>query len=148
MKKKISLSAPLFWILIVALLASLFVNLYQFEKASHVPPLQLPGSYCTNAALPNGTYLVFDSKGHYCKYTQTDGLLDEGSYAEYNRPQYDLVSKSGSREQVILEGDGLYYISQDGVVASMTRFSDIPVFIGQWAEDWPGWQDDTGNTLG
>ena len=59
-------------------IVSVCVNVLQFEKANKEPSPIITGSYGENKGDIGGEnpYLVFDDRGNYCKYTQTDGLLD------------------------------------------------------------------------
>ena len=102
------------------------------------------GSYGINQTdyLGGNPYLIFDDKGNYCKYTQTDGLLDEGTYTQDTTNQYTLLGAAGNTEKIILDEDGLYYISSNGTpsVVFFPRFSNVPTFIGSWTASWPGWE--------
>ena len=145
MKKKISINAITLLVLVIGLVMSLCANVLQFAAANGEKLPILTGSYGHNQIDVEGKnpYLVFDSKGNYCKYSQTDGLLDEGKYTQNTANQYSLTGDSGNTEEIILEENGLYYISSSDVlsVVFFPRFSDVPTFIGQWAESWPGWQE-------
>ena len=140
MKKKISINLIGVIVLIIALIVSLSANILQFAK---IPPT-LMGSYGLNQTdyLGENPYLIFDDKGNYCKYTQADGLLDKGTYTQDTTNQYTLIGDTGNTEKIILEEDGLYYISSNGTpsVVFFPRFSNVPTFIGSWAKSWPGWE--------
>lgn len=146
LKKNVSISLPLLWILIGSLLVSIFGNISQFKKANDEKSLKLEGSYCVDASAPGLSmpYLVFDDEGHYCKYTQTEGLLDEGVYTQDSPQQYHLVGKSGFSELIILEEDGVYYISDSEGLSSMflSRFSDVLVFFSGSSPSWAKKQSD------
>lgn len=146
MKKRLTISIPmvLFWLLAGVFVLSVCGNIIQFQSAHREKPLELTGSYCTNASAPFGVYMVFDQKGHYCKYTQTEGLLEEGDYAEgmlqteaaFNgRQYYQLQEKSGEQKQVILVEDGVYDVAEDGSVEFYSRFSDVPTYFGGWNKE-------------
>ncbi len=136
MKKKISVSVPLFLCIVSVLLFSLFGNIIQFNKLHSEKYLQLVGSYSTNSYSNDCVYLVFDKDGHYYKYKQTKGLLEEGDYTEYAKNQYSLNGKSGENSQILLTDDGVYYVPQNDYPTFLPRFSDIPTFIGNWVNDW------------
>lgn len=122
---------------------SLCANALQFTAANKKPSPVLMGSYGDNQTDFGGKkpYLVFDDQGNYCIYTQTDGLLEEGKYTLDTTTQYSLTGASGNTEKIILEEDGLYCIAADGElsVVFFPRFSDTPMFIGNWTESWTGW---------
>ena len=135
MKKKIVIPASVLILLIVVMMVSLAANLMQYERATSDIPLPITGSYCTNAFSTNCTYLVFDKTESYTLYNQTDGVLEQGSYAKYIDNQYSLKGNSGTEGTVILTEDGLYYIPADATVTFFQRFSDIPTYIGSWVEN-------------
>lgn len=135
MKQKITISTLSLILLIVVMLVSLAANLMQYERATSDIPLPITGSYCTNAFSTNCTYLVFDKTESYTLYNQTDGVLEQGSYAKYIDNQYSLTGDSGVAGNVILTEDGLYYIPADATVTFFQRFSDIPTYIGSWVEN-------------
>lgn len=145
MKKKISINAIMLFVLVIGLVVSLCTNVLQFAAANDEKLPTLTGSYGHNQTdfKGNNPYLVFDGKGNYCKYSQSDGLLDEGKYTQNTANQYFLTGASGNTEEIILEENGLYYITSNGVLSAVffPRFSDVPTFIGQWAESWSGWQE-------
>ncbi len=133
MKRSVSVSRVLLWVLIGALVLSVLGNVAQYYAATPHKPI-LSGTYTMDAA--DSRYLVFDNKGHFCLYTQTDGLLMEGNYTGAQQELYHLDSTSGSRGSVLLTEDGVYYAGADGDLAWFRRTSDIPVFAGNWAEAW------------
>ena len=97
---------------------------------------QLKGSYSTEGSAL-GFNLVFDEKGHFCLYTQEDGLLAEGNYRQRDEHLYDLDSVTGESGSVILEGDGLYYIAESPHrIEFFQKYSEDPTFTGNWALDW------------
>ena len=144
MKKKMSINLIGVIVLVIVLVVSLSANLLQFAMVHRKTPPTLMGSYGSNQPdhLGENPYLIFDDKGNYCKYTQTDGLLDEGRYTQDATNQYTLLGAAGSVEKIILEEDGLYHISFNGTpsVVFFPRFSNIPTFIGSWTASWPGWE--------
>ena len=97
---------------------------------------QLKGSYSTeDSAL--GFNLVFDEQGHFCLYTQEDGLLAEGNYRQQDEHLYELSNITGVCSSVILEEDVVYYIAESPCrIDFFQRYSDVPTFTGNWALDW------------
>ncbi len=142
--KKITIYVSVFWMLVALLLVSLFANVILFDRSASqkVPPLA--GSYCTNTAASDGVYLVFDHYGNYCKYTQAQGLLEEGTYEQVNHNQYILTGSTGICSSLLLTHDGVYCASTDASLVYFPRFSDIPTFVGNWREDWAGFPQPSG----
>lgn len=140
MKKKISIPLVLLCLLIAGLLISLVFNCIQYDRSMPSVPV-LRGSYSTDSAGMHGRYLVFDMDGHFCLYSQTDGILEEGNYAEYGVNLYRLESTSGNYSSILLTEEGVYYSSADGTLELFSRFSDTPTFIGNWAKDWKNWPE-------
>ena len=142
--KKVSLNLSVFLLLVVGLTLSLLANVLQVTAAKQEDTLTLTGSYGEAEAGPAGAsvYVVFDSAGHYCKYSPIEGLLHEGRYEQIAQNQYRLTGQSGEIGQVLLKQEGIYDISADEELSVMflPRFSDVPTFVGQWTESWPGWQ--------
>lgn len=135
--KKVMIPRIAVWGLVVVLLVSCCANMIQLAQWSSGQVLQIPGSYSTNGGL--GTYLVFDQEGNYCKYNQTDGLLEEGVYVTSGDHQYRLEGNQGERGDILLVKDGIYYTDQDDSLTYAAKFSDIPTFVGNWSLDWEGW---------
>lgn len=109
----------------------------------------LKGSYSTEGAAL-GINLVFDEKGHFCFYSQSDGLIDEGNYIQQDENLYVLEcvpSKNAStsnNSSVIVTDDGLYCISDKNAYESTSsykiiffkKYSDNLNFVGEWAKEW------------
>ena len=76
--KEVPVCRLAFWGLVVAFCASCCINLIQLDQWNSSRELSLAGSYSTNAYWRS--YIVFDKYGHYCKYNQKEGLLEEGTY--------------------------------------------------------------------
>ena len=133
-------------VLLCLCLVSLCANALQFQAAHQESVLALMGSYGENRSDFNGKnpYLVFDDEGNFCQYTQTDGLLDEGTYTQDTPTQYTLSGTSGHAARIILVEDGLYYTANHSkhIAVFYPRFSHTPMFIGSWTETWPGWHTD------
>lgn len=136
MKRKISITAIGLWVLGAGLLASLIVNCVQYCLANPAAPILLQGAYSTDSAGINGRYLTFDKDGYFYLYSQSDGILEEGSCTESAENLYELDSTSGNHSSVLLTEDGVYYASADGTLELFSRFSDVPAFIGDWVKDW------------
>ena len=109
----------------------------------------LKGSYSTaGAAL--GLNLVFDEKGHFCLYSQSDGLLDEGNYIQQDENLYVLEcvanknASTSNNSSVIIASDGLYHISDENAyentssykISFFKKYSEDLNFVGNWTNDW------------
>ena len=109
---------------------------------------QLKGSYSTGGSAL-GLNLVFDEKGHFCLYTQEEGLLAQGNYLPQDHGLYALQGVSGYAGTAILTEEGLYYVSERPAQQSaaphqidfLTRYSEVPTFTGEWAKDWEHFPD-------
>ena len=144
MKKKISINPIIFFILITLLIVSLAINIYYVSALNKDASHTLVGSYGMNQSDTTGTnpYLVFDNLGNYCKYSQQEGVLEEGRYTQDTDKQFSLLGTTGETSKIILQEDGLYYISlsDEPLVTFFPRFYDIPIFIGEWAKEYSGFQ--------
>ena len=138
MKKNVSL--PLYAVLLLGLglAAALGLSLALIGKASP-GPASLSGTY--SKSTPGGVYLALDHAGHFCIYTQEDGLLQEGNYQESQDKLYTLQGVSGYAGSFILADGGLYLTDETGLTDFLPRIDSTPVFIGSWAEGWPHWPD-------
>lgn len=134
MKKKESVSLPVLVLLIVGLLGSLVLNGVLLMRTTPAVPV-LRGTYTSGERA-----LAFDGTGHFCLYTQ-EGLLEEGNCTEYGEKLYELHSTSGHQASVFLTAEGVCYTGEQGRQAFFARFSENPVLVGNWAEDWDHWPD-------
>ena len=76
MRQKLTASQWTILVLGAGLMISLIANVYLFQQR-HAPLPHLRGTYCTDASMGLGTYLIFDGQGRFCRYTQTEGVLDD-----------------------------------------------------------------------
>ena len=108
----------------------------------------LKGSYSTEDAA-QGLNLIFDEKGHFCLYSQSEGLIEEGNYIQQDENLYVLEcvpNKNAltSNSSVIISADGLYHIteslSQESAasykISFFKKYSDDLNFVGNWTNDW------------
>lgn len=135
--KEVPVCRLVFWGLVVAFCVSCCINLVQLDRWNSSRELSLPGSYSTQGY--GSVYLVLDKKGNYCKYTQQEGLLEEGTYVESGENQYHLEGNAGESGDILLVKDGVYYTSEDGSLTYAPKFSEIPTFVGNWTQEWEGW---------
>ena len=109
----------------------------------------LKGSYSTeDAAL--GLNLVFDEKGHFCLYSQSEGLIEEGNYIQQDENFYVLEcvpnknASTSNNSSVIIANDGLYHITErlpqesaaSYKISFFKKYSDDLNFVGNWTNDW------------
>ncbi len=140
MKKSVQIPRYAVVLLIVGFMLSLIVNVIQFEKNSS-DVMRLSGTYSNNSPNPEGVYMAFDNKGHFCTYTQKDGITEEGNYIESKENLYELKGVSGYCGFAVLTEDGIYFSTQSGTMDFLPRIDDMPIFIGNWTEDWDHWPD-------
>lgn len=107
MKRRLSVPNWALLLLSVGLCLSLAGNLYLCAELNRQPP-PLRGTYCTNASAPGGQYLLFDGGGHFCRYTQEDGVLDDGTCEDAGEGRYALRSQEGRGFCVLRDREGVY----------------------------------------
>ena len=119
----------------------------------------LKGSYATEGAAL-GLNLVFDEKGHFCLYSQSEGLMEEGNYIQQDENLYVLEcvpnknDSTSNNSSVIITSDGLYHISDTKAYESTSsykisyfkKYSDGLNFVGNWANEWDHFPEGEYNT--
>lgn len=88
-----------------------------------------------NAA--TAVYLVFDDKGNFCRYTQQNGVLEEGIYLEDSPEQYTLTASDGYLCQAVRTRKGIYFFNGREAVALYVKANSALVFVGN--HEWPEW---------
>lgn len=91
----------------IGLALSLLGNLYLYHQ-EYAPLPQLRGTYCTNASAPGGVYLIFNGESRFCRYTQTEGVLDDGTCEDLGEGRYALRSSEGRGFCVLQDRAGVY----------------------------------------
>ena len=140
MKQKMQITRGAFLLLVVALALSLLVNLVLYAKSTPAVPI-LQGTYSQG-----GLWMACDSVGHFCLYTQDEGLLEEGNYREEICMQageklYTLTGVSGYQGDLLLTEEGVYVQTGQGDLVFLPQIDTTPLFAGDWAQDWPHWPD-------
>ena len=107
MRQKLTASQWTILVLGAGLMISLIANVYLFQQR-HAPLPHLRGTYCTDASMGLGTYLIFDGEGRFCRYTQTEGVLDDGTCQDLGEGRYALRSEEGRTFCVLQNRDGVY----------------------------------------
>ena len=135
MKKKVYVNQWLLILLVLVACGSIIFNIIQHQD-KFSKNLKLEGSFSTNSS-GMGNNLVFDEYGHFCMYDQEEGLIEEGNYTQQDEMVYILNSVSNRQGSVLIVENGLYYISLDSAAITFYgKYSDTPVFIGEWVDEW------------
>ena len=140
MKKNVQIPQYAVILLVVGLVLSLTVNVIQCVK-NMSDTITLLGTYSRNSPTSEGIYMAFDNKGHFCTYTQSSGVIEEGNFIESEENLYELKGVSGYNGYVVLTEDGIYYSADSSTMDYLPLLDDTPIFIGNWAVDWNHWPD-------
>ena len=140
MKQKLQITRGAFLLLVAGLALSLLLNVVLYAKSTRAAPV-LRGTYSQG-----GLWLACDAVGHFCLYTQDEGLLEEGNYMQSNYMQspekrYTLTGVSGERSELLLTEAGVYVQTGQGDLVFLPQIDTTPIFAGDWAQDWPHWPD-------
>ena len=134
-------------IILVLVMVLAFVGCGQ--ETAQSKEAMLKGSYSTEGAAL-GLNLVFDEKGHFCLYSQSEGLLEEGNYIQQDENLYVLEcvpnknASTSNNSSVIIASDGLYHISDENAyentssykISFFKKYSEDLNFVGNWANEW------------
>lgn len=125
MKQKSSVPSWALLLLGVGLCLSLAGNLYLYTELNRqLPPLR--GTYCTDASIGLGTYLIFDGEGLFCRYTQTEGVLDDGTCEDLGEGLYALRSKEGGGFCILQDREGVYLFSgEENSIAFFPKLKEL-----------------------
>ena len=140
MKKNVQIPQYAVILLVISLMLSLTVNVVQCVKNIH-DPITLSGTYSKNSPNAEGIYMVFDNKGHFCTYTQSSGIIEEGNCVASEENLYKLTGVSGYNGYVVLTENGIYYSVDSSTMEYLPLLDDTPIFIGNWADNWNHWPD-------
>ena len=141
MRQKLTAAQWTILVLGIGLMISLMANIYLYQQRN-APLPDLRGTYCTDASMGLGTYLIFDGQGRFCRYTQTEGVLDDGTYEELGEGRYALRSQEGRSFCVLQDRDGVYLF--DGEENSVSFFPKLKGFGTAYMlfaipGEWPEW---------
>lgn len=140
MKKKVQIPQYAVILLVISLVLSLTLNVVQCVK--NMPDtITLSGTYSKNSPNSESIYMVFDNKGHFCAYTQSSGIIEEGNFIAGEENLYELKGVSGYNGYVVLAEDGVYYSDDSSTMDYLPLLDDTPTFIGNWVDDWSHWPD-------
>ncbi|MCI9579490.1 MAG: hypothetical protein HFF98_11690 [Oscillibacter sp.] len=116
------------WVILVlgaGLMISLIANVYLLQQ-KNAPLPHLRGTYCTDASTGLGTYLIFDGESRFCRYTQTEGVLDDGTCRDLGEGRYALRSEGGRTFCVLQSRDGVEFF--DGEELDVSFFPKLKEF--------------------
>ena len=135
-KQKITAAQWVIIVLGIGLMISLAVNVYLCQS---VPLPRLRGTYCTDASAGLGTYLIFDGQGRFCRYTQTEGVLDDGTCEDLGEGRYALRSDGWQGLAVLRDREGAHLF--DGADSSAAFFERMGEFYAmpQIPGGYPDW---------
>ena len=141
MRQKLTASQWTILVLGAGLMISLIANVYLFQQR-HAPLPHLRGTYCTDASMGLGTYLIFDGQGRFCRYTQTEGVLDDGTCEDLGEGRYALCSEEGRGFGVVQNRDGVYLFDGEendvSFFPKLKEFGDAYMLVGIPGE-YPDW---------
>ncbi len=141
MRQKLTASQWTILVLGAGLMISLIANVYLFQQR-HAPLPHLRGTYCTDASMGLGTYLIFDGQGRFCRYTQTEGVLDDGTCQDLGEGRYALCSEEGRGFGVVQNRDGVYLFDGEendvSFFPKLKEFGDAYMLFGVPGE-YPDW---------
>ena len=126
----------------LGLLLSLAANCWFYTRLDGpLPPLR--GTYCTNAARPGGEYLLLDGESRFCRYTQEEGFLDDGTFEEIGENRYALRSSQGRSFCALRTREGLtLFNGEENTVYSLSRMgkaTESTYYLISVPEEQPDW---------
>ena len=141
MRQKLTAAQWTILVLGIGLMISLMANIYLYQQRN-APLPDLRGTYCTDASAPGGVYLIFNGESRFGRYTQTEGVLDDGTYEELGEGRYALRSQEGRSFCVLQDRDGVYLF--DGEENSVSFFPKLKEFGTAYMlfaipGEWPEW---------
>ena len=107
MRQKLTAAQWTILVLGIGLMISLMANIYLYQQRN-APLPDLRGTYCTDASAPGGVYLIFNGESRFCRYTQTEGVLDDGTCEDLGEGRYALRSGEGRGFGAVQNRDGVY----------------------------------------
>ena len=142
MRQKLTASQWAILVLGAGLMISLIANVCLYYQQRHAPLPHLRGTYCTDASMGLGTYLIFDGQGRFCRYTQTEGVLDDGTCQDLGEGRYALRSEEGRGFGAVQNRDGVYLFDAEendvSFFPKLKEFGDAYMLFGVPGE-YPDW---------
>ena len=141
MRQKLTASQWTILVLGAGLMISLIANVYLYQQR-HAPLPHLRGTYCTDASMGLGTYLIFDGENRFCRYTQTEGVLDDGTCQDLGEGRYALRSEAGRTFCVLQNRDGVYlFDSEENTVSFFPKLkkSGAAYMLFDIPGEYPDW---------
>ena len=138
MRQKLTASQWTILVLGAGLMISLIANVYLLQQRN-APLPHLRGTYCTDASTGLGTYLIFDGESRFCRYTQTEGVLDDGTCEDLGEGRYALRSDGWQGFAVLRDREGVHLF--DGADSSAAFFERMGEFYAmpQIPGGYPDW---------
>ena len=139
MKYKLTAAQWVIIILGIGLILSLGWNAYFYNRIyGPLPPMR--GTYCTNASASRGTYLIFDGEGRFCRYTQEEGVLDDGTCEEIGENRYALVSDAGRTFGILRNREGVYlFDGEENYISFFPKLKSGTAYFLAGGAEWPEW---------
>lgn len=143
-RRKLRVLSPAQWTIIilgVGLMISLAVNVYLYQRRN-APLPDLRGTYCTDASTGLGSYLIFDGERRFCRYTQTEGVLDDGTCEALGEGRYALRSQEGRSFCILQDRDGVYLFSgEENAVAFFPKLKELGTawLLADIPGEYPDW---------
>lgn len=141
MRQKLTAAQWVIIVLGVGLMGSLMANIWLYQQRN-APLPDLRGTYCTDASAPGGVYLIFDGESRFCRYTQTEGVLDDGTCEDLGEGRYALRSEEGRGFGVVQNRDGVYlFDGEENDVSFFPKLKEFGTAYGMFgsAGNWPDW---------
>ena len=136
--KRIFSQKTLILVLALGLTASLTLNIALFQKQREEVPLDLRGTYQVGP-MYGAIYLLLDGEGHFCRYTQATGVLDEGTCREQGDGYYTLqASDAGGYSLLRVDGGILLFDAGDNTLTQYEK-RDNALFFASIPGPWPEW---------
>lgn len=142
MNKHLKTALP--FLLLIALVISLFGNLMLYQKLTKPIRASIRGTFRTGESPMNETYLLFDNEGNFCKYTQGIGsekiaTLNGGTYQSFDNEYYTfLTDTSEAFFGVRTEKEISFYYPNNSTPEVYTRLSTALVLLDIPGE-YPDW---------
>ncbi|MBM6849987.1 hypothetical protein H9X91_00865 [Oscillibacter valericigenes] len=136
--KRIFSQKTLLLVLALGLTASLTLNIALLQKQREEVPLDLRGTYQVGP-MYGAIYLLLDGEGHFCRYTQETGVLDEGTCREQGDGYYTLQASDGGGYSLLrVDGGILLFDAGDNTLTQYEK-RDNALFFASIPGPWPEW---------
>ena len=136
MRKKIAEN-----ILVVFLAIGLVISLvgaYALYDRMRIKELPIQGTFRESES---GTYIIFDSYGHFCRYSEIAGIIDDGTYQLHKDRHYVLTSSNGKLYVILISPseNGLYFFDGEKGLEFHSKVAPYLICLGPQDSEWPDW---------